>query len=67
MKSVHYVSVVHLTLRAILSDEALITDTHSVFTASLVVAVLWAGEYRAVWSGEALIAHAAAIYTVASV
>lgn len=34
----------YLTFRAVLPDEAFITNTHSVLTASLVLAVIWAGQ-----------------------
>lgn len=55
-----------LTFRAVLSNEALITDTHSVLTASLVLAVTRAGQYGAVRSSETLITHTVAIDAVTS-
>lgn len=66
-KAAQYECTVGLTLRAVLSNEALVTDTPSILTTSLVLTVPWAGQHGTVWSGETIVTHTVAINAVTSV
>lgn len=66
-KDQQYVFMIYLTLRAVLSNEAHVTDTHTILTVSLVVAISWAGQYGTVRSSESLVTHTVAIDAVTSV